>query len=258
VQTAPSVGDPGGTLARVEALLLGASKQRASLVVLPELFPFYLPLSASRAAEAAALSQVILRRLQASVREWGFYLVASLVELDEGRLYSTAYLLGRDGSLAGKYRKAHLSAVERAWASPGDELPVFATDFCIVGILLGSEMRVFEAARVLAAQGADLLAVPASWQDRHEGSLHVCERALENRVFVAVANRLDTPIAGRSKVVTPSGTAAAEGTAGTEQFVKAYVNLALARDKCVGPDTDVFRHRTPEAYGALTRLQRAL
>ncbi len=251
-QMAPRLANPGETLVRVEELLVGASKQRASIVVLPELFPFVFPLSAKQASNAAALSQAFLRRLQGRMKVWGFYLVASLVERESGHLYSAAYLLGPDGSLVGKYRKTHLLARERTWASAGEDLPVFSTSLGNVGILLGSEIRIFEAARVLGLRGADMLAVPSSWREPAEERWYTSERALENRFFVAAANRLDAPIGGRSKIVTPSGAPAAQGSPHREQLVKAYVNLSSARDKCVGPDTDVFRQRTPEAYGVLT------
>ena len=55
------------------------------------------------------------------------YLVVGLIErdADTGRLFNSAVLVGPDG-VVGAYRKLHLAAEDRAWATPGDRgLPTF-------------------------------------------------------------------------------------------------------------------------------------
>lgn len=69
-------------------------------------------------------------RLGAAAKRNHLWVVASLSELDGGRLFNTDVLLDRNGELKGKYRKVHLPLGE--WKSgvvPGKEYPVFETDF---------------------------------------------------------------------------------------------------------------------------------
>ena len=95
------------------------------------------------------------------------YLVAGLIERDggSGRLYNSAVLVGPHGVL-GTYRKLHLTAEDRAWATPGDlGLPTFDIPPGRVGMLLGYDALFPEAARSLALDGADIIACPSllSW-----------------------------------------------------------------------------------------------
>jgi predicted amidohydrolase len=102
-----------------------------------------------------------LRRLAA---EHGTTIIAGLAEVDPddpGRRFNSAVIVGPDG-LIGRYRKLHLDGRDRAWATPGDGgLPTFDLPLGRVGLLIGYDALFPEAARVLALNGADLLACPS-------------------------------------------------------------------------------------------------
>ncbi|MGH9628918.1 MAG: carbon-nitrogen hydrolase family protein, partial [Bryobacteraceae bacterium] len=103
----------------------------------------------------------------------------------EGRvLYNTAILLDRKGSFVGKYRKVYLPRVEfEGGLTPGNEYPVFQTDFGKVGILICYDLQYADPARALALQGARLLLMPI-WG----GNVTLSKaRAIENHVFIASA-----------------------------------------------------------------------
>jgi predicted amidohydrolase len=62
----------------------------------------------------------------------------------------------------GKYRKLHLTASDRLWASPGNlGLPTFDIPAGRVGLATGYDALFPETLRVLAGQGADLVCAPA-------------------------------------------------------------------------------------------------
>ena len=78
-----------------------------------------------------------------------------------------------------------------------------------VGVLICYELRFPEIARMLALQGALLLAAPSAWYQGPLKEEHlVCSarcRALENTVYLAVADLPGPRFAGRSMLVDPMG-----------------------------------------------------
>ncbi|MEX0776106.1 MAG: carbon-nitrogen hydrolase family protein [Phycisphaeraceae bacterium] len=152
------------------------------------------------------------------------YLVAGLIECDGDKLYNTAALLDRRGQLIGKYRKTHLPQGEAdGGLTPGDDYPVFDTDFARVGILVCWDIQFPEAARALASRGAELLLLPI-WGGNE---LLTRARAIENHVFV-ISSSYDM----KSMIIDPTGRVLAQADpndpAATQQpVISATVDLAL-------------------------------
>ncbi|MBI2369035.1 MAG: carbon-nitrogen hydrolase family protein [Deltaproteobacteria bacterium] len=234
-------------------------KYFAEILVLPELFPFLPDRVAADPRAAARVSEKALGEFLAFTRQTADYVALSLVEQDNGRFHSTAYLVGPEGVL-GKYRKVHLWDQEQGWATPGDAYPVFATRFGRLGLLMGYDGLFPECARSLTLNGADLLLWPCAWQAAYEYQYVAHERTLENKVTLCAANRLDSPCPGPSLIIQPLGypvtTLAVEAPPGQIGFRSRFVTLALSRDKRILQNTDLVAHRTPALYGALTRPAR--
>lgn len=47
------------------------------------------------------------------------WVFVNLVEVAEGKFYSTAYLVDNEGKIAGTYCKVHLGEVGRTWTTSG-------------------------------------------------------------------------------------------------------------------------------------------
>ena len=125
------------------------------------------------------------------------WVVAGLYERSGSAVYNTAVLVGRDGALAGTYRKVYLPREEvEGGLTAGSSYPVFATDFGTVGLMICWDTQFADPARALALAGAELLLVPIAGGNE----TLVRARAIENRVFIA-SSGYDYP----TQVIDPDG-----------------------------------------------------
>ncbi|MGD8240073.1 MAG: carbon-nitrogen hydrolase family protein, partial [Armatimonadota bacterium] len=187
-------------------------------------------------------------------RRNNIWVVAGLVELDGDALYNTAVLLDREGKLAGKYRKVHLPREE--WIkgiTPGEEYPVFETDFGTVAIQICYDWFFAEPAALFAMKGAEIIFAP-TWgntkpdaEGRAEGETVFRVRARDNGVYM-----VPSVYSGNSLIIDPLGRILASND-GKEGLVWAEVDLNVreALDwvgywRAIGP-----RHRMPHTYGPL-------
>ena len=163
-------------------------------------------------------------------------LVVGFAENANGTLHNAAALF-EPGVAARYYRRSHLPDLGYdKFVQAGHELGVFDTRVGKIGLLICFDLRIPEAARVLALQGAELIVLPTNWPEGAEISAeHVAiARAAENRVFVATCDRVGEEhgfrFIGRSKIIHPTGLVLAAAGADEETIV-ADVDLAEARQK---------------------------
>lgn len=115
----------------------------------------------------------------------------SQFELENDRLYNTAYLFRRDGSIE-RQRKLHITPHERKWwgVQPGSALQTFETDRGRIAVLVGYDVQFPELARIAFAQGARILFVPFNTDERNDYlRVRYCAQArcVENPVFVVLS-----------------------------------------------------------------------
>jgi deaminated glutathione amidase len=214
---------PSANLARVEAAVAAAAGQGAQLAVFPE--GMQARFSADLRAAAQPLDGPFCAGLAQAARRAGVGIVAGVFEpAGDGRVFNTTVAYDTDGRLAAAYRKIHLFDAlgqrESDSVAPGSE-PVLADLAGLrVGFLTCYDVRFPELARTLAADGADLLVLPAAWaaglfKEEHWVTL-VRARAIENTIWVAAAGQVPDPAEkptaaptgiGRSMLVDPLGTA---------------------------------------------------
>jgi len=263
LQGRPRFGRPAENLEQALAL---AAPLAADLVVLPELWSSGYVFSSH--AEVAALAEdaaagPTARALAAAARREKRHYVAGFPERRRGRFYNSALLVG-PGGVRAVYRKLHLFEREREWFSPGNlPLAVHRVGPARVGLMICFDWRFPEVARVLALDGADILAHPSNLVFPNAQDA-MRTRAIENRVYTITANRVGTetrpggrvPFTGRSQVVAPSGEVMAR--AGKRETVAMAVDcdLAASRRKSLTAVTPIFSNRRPEFYGRLTRRTR--
>jgi len=125
-------------------------------------------------------------RLGELARAGNCYVSGCLFELEDGKIYNTAVLLNPREQVVGKYRKTHLPPVEKLLTTPGNELPVFATEIGNFGMLICYDMMSPEVVRCLALKGADVLVWPSAgygWWDE-AGDFTIQSRAHDNQVYI--------------------------------------------------------------------------
>lgn len=143
-------------------------------------------------------------RLGKLAKQLNSYVVAGIYEKEGSILYNTAILVGRDGKLIGKYRKTHLPREEwEAGITPGDDYPVFETDFGKLGLIICWDVQFPEPSRAMARKGAEVLLLPI-WGGNETLAK---ARAIENHVFL-VSSSYDM----KTFVVDPEGKVLAEAT----------------------------------------------
>ena len=265
-QIEPALGEKERNLAVCLARMEEAAAAGAELLVLPECaIPGYVFESPTEALPyAEEIPGPSTAALEEACRRLGIHVVCGLLEADGGDLCNAAVLVGPDG-LVGAYRKTHLPflGVDR-FTRAGDELAVFDTPLGRIGIEICYDLRFPELTRALALAGADIVALPTNWpvEAAANAELLVPARAYENRIYLLVSNRVGrertAEFCGRSQIVDPGGTRLAESDAVTEELLVAEIDVELARDKTIVPapgqyEMDLFGHRRPELYGALTR-----
>ncbi|MFF5233353.1 carbon-nitrogen hydrolase family protein [Dactylosporangium sp. NPDC000521] len=237
------------------------------LLVFPEcaLSGYLFDSRAEAERQAVSIGDRRITHLVDACRRASVIAVVGFLELADDVLYNAAVTLG-PGGILGNYRKQHLPylGVDR-FVAPGlgDSPRVVETPVGNIGVMVCFDLRYPESARVLALQGADIIAMPTAWP-RSATFLaeHVTRvRALENLVYLAVADRADeengVTFLGHSQVVSPAGEVLVDA-GDAEGIFGADADLAQARNKklVIIPgeyELAVFAERKPELYREITR-----
>lgn len=128
-------------------------------------------------------------RLAEVAKQRSTYIIAGIYEREGATVYNTAVLLDRQGRVAGKYRKVFLPTGEvEGGLTPGNDYPVFKTDFGTIGIMICYDVFFPDPARALARQGAEIVFLPIWGGDEALAKA----RSIDNMVFL-VASGYDHP-----------------------------------------------------------------
>ena len=197
-------------------------------------------------------------RLGRAAREAGRAIVFGIAEKVGEQIFNSAVLLAPDGTTV-CYRKAHLFDTETLVFDRAGPSPHMAAVAGVrVGLMICFDWRFPEMARLLALEGADLIAHPSNLVHPYCQDAMIT-RSLENRVFSVTSSRTGTEradgmelaFAGRSQIVSPRGERLAQADATEECVRTAEIDPALARDKRVTARNDLFADRRVDLYGPL-------
>jgi len=215
------LGDKEANLSRIENL-----PTQADLLVLPECATTGYFVGESALSVAETVPGPTTERLAVVARRKNAYLFVGMVEREgEGdTLYDSAVLLTPTGELQACYRKVHLFAGEKALFTPGSEPMVVDSELGRLGLTICYDLMFPEYIRSLVLQGAQVILnctdwITDDWQTQtmcwkgETTSSLAAIRALENGVYVAMANRVGTELGWRSLgyscIASPTGAFAA-------------------------------------------------
>ena len=228
-QTDPELGAIEKNLARAIEVVGEAASRGAKLVVFPEcaLSGYMLDDLDELERFAEPVPGPATSRLAEACARWQVYAVVGLLEQGLDAIYNSAVLVGPEGLIA-RYRKAHLPGLglDRFVAHGNTPFAVHDTPVGRIGMAICYDIRFPEPTRLLALQGADIVAIPSNWPSVERVAppstipqVLTRARALENRVYLAVADRAGeergSTFLGRSQLVDVFGTVVAE--AGSEE-----------------------------------------
>jgi len=169
---------------KMERMIRDAAVQGADLMVTPEgaLDGYVIgevrksPNKEEAAKKYLAVAEHLdgdyVTRFRNLARELRVYLVVGFAERAGDRVYNTAALIDRKGEIVGVYHKNHGSNefFNPPFNYPGEDIPVFDTEFGKLGIMICYDRQIPEVATCLALKGARLILVPSygsrgEWND---------------------------------------------------------------------------------------------
>jgi 5-aminopentanamidase len=261
-QFAPTYRDNNKNLDRISDFV---HKADADLVLFPELAltGYFFTSQDEIAALAEPRDGPLARKIGEIAKRETKAIITGFLESAGGKFYNAALAFNNDGTFAGHYRKVHLFYYETQIFAQGNlGFPVFPiqtrSGTAKVGMLICYDWRFPEAARALALQGAELIAMPSNIVTT-TGMLYTTlqTRAFENKVTLAFADRIGAEenagetfsFRGESAIIGMNGEILAKASEDREEIILADVDLSKSRNKRINKFNDIFSDRPEAGYG---------
>ncbi|NLO20022.1 MAG: carbon-nitrogen hydrolase [Ignavibacteria bacterium] len=257
VQFCPKLFDKKSNINKIEQFI---EADKSDLIVFPELATTgYSFITAKEAEEHSdEFNGKIMKRFQEMATRKNKIIVLGFAEKFRTEFYNSAAILFPEKEYSACYRKTHLFYRERFCFSEGNT-GFFVVDYKPFDLKLGTmicyDWRFPEAARTLGIKGADIIACPSNlvtniWH------LAMPARAIENKVFLAVANRYGTEeregqelfFNGDSALWSYNGTLLAVAQKEGDEVLKSSIDPKLTRNKAFNEYNDIFKDRRSNYY----------
>ena len=223
-------------LEKVRRLLSGASPEKDSLIVLPEMFATGFSMNVNAVAEndGGETEQF----LASTAKEFGIWLIAgAAMRGRDGKVRNKALVLSPEGKLIAFYAKMHpfTPGGEADHYTAGERPVAFRWGDCMVSPFVCYDLRFPEIFReAAAAHRPELFAVIANWPEKRiQHWVRLLQaRAIENQAYVVGVNRVGSDqfytYPGRSLIVDPQGEVLADA-GDREGFIQAKLDLMNLR-----------------------------
>lgn len=244
-------GEVESNLKIAKQRIVALADQGARLVLLPEMWS--TGFANKRLKELSETTPGILEDLSRVAKRLHLTIIGSLPEKKEDGVYNTAYVVDRDGSIAGTYRKVHLFSPTREgrYFRPGRKAVVSKTSLGPIGLMICYDLRFPELCRSLALRGAKMVAVMAEWPAERVAHWEVLlkARAIENQLFILGTNRCgadgDLAYAGHSRIISPFGEVMARAG---KRPATLLATIDLRTVEQTRKQIPCLKERMPEAY----------
>jgi predicted amidohydrolase len=258
------LADKAGNLHKALNCCREAAEKDARVVIFPELT--LTGYNIDDTAEIPPLAESVpgpaTNEIQKICQDLDILVLFGLIEHAGSEFYNSAVLID-PGGVAGNYRKIHLPYLGGdRFLTPGNRpFTVCETRYGRLGWIICYDGSFPECARILALQGAEMVALCTNWPDDPDSACsreYVSRaRALENHVYYLAVNRVGEEggvrFLGRSLFVDCYGSALAEGSPDQEEIICADIDLDRARDRRIifeegKYEMDRMKQRRPEYY----------
>ena len=244
----------------IEKVRAAAESVDADVVVFPELcFTGYFFQSKEELAEYAdEFDGETISNFKEIAQKRDKIIVLGFAEKEGDKFYNSAAILFPDEKKNRVYRKTHLFYKEKFCFEPGNTGYFTIKDEerdLNLGVMICYDWRFPEAARTLALKGADLIVCPSNLVTPIWDKV-MPARAVENKVYLAVANRIGRErvgdeelfFNGGSTIYGYNGERLAKAGIDEEKIIIAEINPSRARKKSFNDFNDIFKDRRPELY----------
>ncbi|MBS4015156.1 MAG: acyltransferase [Candidatus Latescibacteria bacterium] len=195
------------------------------------------------------------RLLMQIARKKNLAIVAGLAEKYKGILYNSSVFVTPSGKVH-TYRKAHLFCDEKFYFTRGNtKFQAYKYKNSKIGMLICFDYIFPEACRSLVLHGAEIVCQPANLILPYAERVTI-SRAIENRVFIVLANRIGfekrgkkhIQFIGRSQIVTPTGEVIAKASYDEEEIKIVNIYHKLAINKNVTKYNNILKDRRVDLY----------
>ena len=202
--------------------LINEASGNAELITLPEMFntPYYNAKFIENAEKEK--NSFTLDAMCETANENDVYIQSgSIAELENEKIYNSAYLIDNNGKIIGKHRKMHMFDIDTATMkftesdtlSPGNNITTIKTPFANISIAICYDIRFSEMWTLMNKNNSEIILLPGAF-NRTTGPLHwetlIRARAIDNQAYVVATSpsQVENPyyIAwGHSMIVDPWG-----------------------------------------------------
>lgn len=245
---------PDKNFESAKALIRKAAKENPDVIVLPEMWNTGFFPRENLVNLADSDGERTKTEIGALAKELSVNIVAgSVANVKCGKVYNTAYVFDREGSVCAEYDKTHLFTPmnEHGFFERGSRVCRFELDGKMCGIIICYDLRFPELIRTMSVQGLDLLFAVSQWPDVRIPHLLALlrARAIENQMFVACANSCgragETVYGGSSAVFDPWGEELARAGE-REEIISAECDTGILND--IRRSINVFCDRRADLY----------
>ena len=263
VQFTPEFGKKEKNLSRMQELVKNVS---ADIIVFPELCTtgYFFQSRAEVVKSAETVNGPASKFFRDMACGKNAVVVAGFAERHQENLYNACLVVVPEQKKPHVYRKTHLFYKEKDCFDPGDSGFFVVADKkrdVRIGPMVCYDWRFPESARVLTLLGADLIVCPANLVTEAWRRV-MPARAIENNVYLAVANRAglekrkgeELRFKGNSAIYDFNGREIKMAGKEKDEVLLAKIYPSQTRDKSFNAINDVLADRQPQHYKPLTRI----
>jgi len=243
-------GDVEANRKKALELIEEGGRRKSDFIVLPELWNVGYALDRLSVLAEPSNGETV-SMLKGLARKYNAYIIGSIAELRNGKIYNTVPLTAPEGVI-GAYSKIHMFKPfsEHEYFSYGDRLGLFKTKIGNIGIAICYDLRFPDLFRYLALGDAKIVFIPAAFPNLLDHWRHLLyARAMENQIFIVATNRIgkhgEFSFFGHSMAINPSGEIIVEA-GGNEAILTFDIKIEIideARRKVFH-----LENRKPEVY----------
>ncbi len=185
-------------------------------------------------------------------RKHSMYIAAPyMVRGEDDSIYNSVVLIDRQGAVQGVYYKSHPVRNELEYVTPGNEYPVFDTDFGRIGFMICWDMMYPEVPQIYALKGVDMILWPTAaigW-DADIGLATLRVRASDHSIYFG-ASAYNRSHSAHSSIIDHNGDIMMD--VGYQEDALAWAEIDFSEPREENIKQRILRDRRQQTYDLIT------